>query len=87
MIFSPSIAKPSLICATPVTLGMEMYNYIIEKPKLARETNHSKKCEPLVLSLIEEFAPLKKLPGDSIKEQKTKEMRSNIGMSLYSMAT
>lgn len=51
---SPSMLKVPLICSTPITKGMEMYNYINEKARKSTTllTNHSKKHDNVALALI-----------------------------------
>lgn len=47
--------KPKLICSTPITAGMEMYNFLNEKSKKAKDMNYpQRKYDNTILSLIGE---------------------------------
>lgn len=75
--------KPKLICSTPITAGMEMYNFLNDKSKRAKEANFpQRKHDPLMLGLIGQV-----LDCTDKKNEKTKEIKSNLIFSLYKIAT
>lgn len=56
MINSPSLTKPTLICSTPVTTGMEMYNYLNDKAKKAKDANYPvRKSDSSITHMIQEL--------------------------------
>lgn len=54
---SPSMVKVHLICSTPITMGMEMYQYTMEKARRFKEQSSKKeipfrKYDEVIIHLI-----------------------------------
>lgn len=51
---SPSMVKVPLICSTPITASMEMYNYLKNKTRKFKEVhNHERSIDKHVFTLID----------------------------------
>lgn len=84
VINSPSLTKPTLICSTPVTSAMEMYNYLSDKAKKSKEANYpTRKLDSWVSHMIQEL--LEKISDK--KNDKMKEIKSNLIFSLYKITS
>lgn len=86
--FSPSMSRTPLICATPLTNCMEMYNYLHDKPRVAKDmTFKLRKFEQQASKWIERIVLNERKDNfESMQEKKTREIRFNIIYSLYKIA-
>ena len=71
--------KVPLICQTPITTGMEMYNYVTDKNRKFREMVAqgqviSRPCEVALVEYISEFVEMGKKEFD----RKTREIREGL---------
>ncbi len=69
---SPSMVKVPLLCATPITAGMEMYNYLKQKVnKLTNSYGHERSIDKKISSLIDQVFEMDKKSFD----QKIKDLK------------
>lgn len=81
---SPSMVKVPLLCATPITAGMEMYNYLKQKAKLLNSSHSNERSiDKKVNSLIDAVFDLDQKNFD----QKSKELKKEMILSLYKLVS
>lgn len=79
---SPSMVKVPLLCATPITAGMEMYNYLKQMVKrLSSNHNNERSIDKKVNSLIDVVFNLDQKNFD----QKSKDLKREMILSLYKL--
>lgn len=77
---SPSMVKVPLLCATPITAGMEMYNYLKQKSwKFKDMHSQVRPFDKNVVALIDRVFDLE----DKNMDQKSKDLKKNMILPLY----
>ena len=81
---SPSMVKVPLICSTPITASMEMYNYLKNKTRKLKDVHSQERSiDKHVLALIDLVFELDKKDYD----KKGKELKKEMILPLYKIAS
>lgn len=81
-----STMKVPLICQTPITTGMEMYNYVNEKQRKFKEmvSNGQNVIRPYEVSLVHYVSEFVEM-GKKDFDKKTREVREGLISSLFKL--
>ncbi len=75
--------KPTLIASTPVTRGMEMFNYLNEKPRKLLQNNYPKRSYDNLIKQLAKHVLDELLTNVN---EKSKQLKLNLVYAYYKFA-